>query len=195
MCSVKKTLKISLLYDYLLTYLHLLFSGRFRKQSNPAFGQPQGPHRLPPPGPAPAPSSTAENLTREIFSETVNRPSRRGSMTSLHQPKETTADVLPPERDSEYDQAVSKGMVANNQDRGSATVANRNDSYKKAKGGGNMRNYNSLPRLGKDRQRAAPISQQASMNDDPETRSLGEQRAAQRQRRGGQKGNDNCQMM
>ena len=123
-------------------------------------------------------------------------------MTSLNQPKETNTDILPPERDSEYDQAVSKGMASNNQDRGPSTIggANRNDSYKRAKGGvNNMRNYNSLPRLGKDKQRSAAISQQHYNNgsgNDPETRSLGDQRLANRQhRRGGQRGNDNCQMM
>ena len=140
-------------------------SGRFRKQPNQATpSQLQGPHRLPPPGPGlppPGSGATAANLTRDIFAETVNRPSRRGSMTSLNQPKDTN-DILPPERDSEYDQAVSKGMSAPNQDQARGgpnnTATNRNDSYKRAKGGsggggGNMRNYNSLPRLGKERQR------------------------------------------
>ena len=180
-------------------------SGRFRKQPNQATpSQLQGPHRQPPPGPGAgaaaggASNTSAANLTRDIFAETVNRPSRRGSMTSLNQPKETT-DILPPERDSEYDQAVSKGMGT-----GPPNATNRNDSYKRAKGGsGNMRNYNSLPRLGKERQQrgnahapsnAAPLSQ--GPRNDPETRSLGDQRLANRQhRRGGQRGNDNCQMM
>ena len=87
---------------------------------------------------------------------------------------------------------------------GPGNATNRNDSYKRAKGGGSgntMRNYNSLPRLGKERQRgfnqsnAAPPLSQGPRND-PETRSLGEQRLKHRQqRRGGQQGNDNCQMM
>ncbi len=160
-------------------------SGRFRRQSNQHTpSQLQGPHRQPP---APTTtlssnSNTEQSLTRDLFAEAVNRPSRgpsrRGSMNSLHQVKEN-ADVLPP--DSEYDQAVDKGMANN-----SAPPPSRQA----------MRNYNSLPRLGN---RQKQQQQQQRQQQDPETRSLGEPQGPStrsRQRRTGPRGkDDNCQMM
>ena len=148
-------------------------SGRFRRgqQNSATPPQLQGPHRMPPP-PANNTSATEQSLARDIFAESVNRPSRgpsrRGSMTSLNQPKDNH-ETLPP--DSEYDQAVNKVTM--------------NEARKRQQ---NMRNYNSLPRLGKRN-----VQNQAQHQQDPETRSLGDQKLANRRRP--RQGNDNCQMM
>lgn len=176
-------------------------SGRFRRQGNqqPVPSQLQGPHRVPPPPTSAAASSnmTEHSMTRDMFAEAVNRPSRgpsrRGSMTSLNQPKEP-ADFVP--ADSEYDQAVSKVMGGE----GEAPMPNRNDNYRRStKGFSAMRNYNSLPRMGHNRhqqqRQPAPPSNQQPNQMDPETRSLGEHRQRGPRRHQQRGGNDNCQMM
>ena len=196
-------------------------SGRFRKtsaggdQNNIPSQLLKGPHVVPP---APAPNaSTEQSVMRDIFAEAVNRPSRgpsrRGSMSSLNQTSASAAakpdDFLP--ADSEYDQAMS----ANYHDSGNGnnSKVGRTDSYRQAKnsaisssenaarGGNQMRNYNSLPRLGKGAKHSN--QQQRQPRNNPETRSLGpgdqdvQQPHARQQRRGGggRKGDDNCQMM
>ena len=171
-------------------------SGRFRKTSNQdqTPSQLKGPHIVPP---APATKAT-HDVTRDIFAEAVNRPSRRGSMSSLNQPtNRADNDILP--ADSEYDQAINS---SSNHAQEQSSKVGRTDSYKQAKnssindaGSRNMKNYNSLPRLGK----GTKHQNQGRGGGDPETRSLGE---GSRQRGrggggrgGGRKGDDNCQMM
>ena len=155
--------------------------------------QLKGPHIVPP---APATKAT-HDVTRDIFAEAVNRPSRRGSMSSLNQPTNRgDNDILP--ADSEYDQAINS---SSNHAQEQSSKVGRTDSYKQAKnssindGSRNMKNYNSLPRLGK----GTKHQNQERGGGDPETRSLGE---GSRQRGrggggrgGGRKGDDNCQMM
>ena len=184
-------------------------SGRFRRQNSQTTpSQLKGPHTLPPSGPpgaAPGPEFTEQSLTRDLFAETVNRSSsRRGSQTSLHQPKEST-ETLPP--DTEYEQAIHNSTTTK------VGRGGRNNSYKMAKGEmesrPGVRNYNSLPRLGgrknqQSRDQSVPHPRQnqagsaVTSPSDPETRSLGDQRQQRRQQRRGQQqrgNNDNCQMM
>ena len=172
-------------------------SGRFRKsQDNSTPSQLKGPHVLPPP---PATNNTEHAMMRDIFAEAVNRPSRRGSMSSLNQPSKGANDVLPD--DSEYAQAISANYA---QDQSNSKVG-RTDSYKQAKtssvtdeSGRQMRNYNSLPRLGKGGRQQQRVGRGGDPGgrqeaDDPETRSLGAGGRHPRQR--GKRGDDNCQMM
>ena len=147
-------------------------------------------------------------------------------MTSLNNQQASAASRPPDDlvilpADSEYDQAMS----ANYQhDPGlNSTKVGRTDSYRQAKnsaaamvavssstenaGGGHrghhqMRNYNSLPRLGKGAKHSNQQQQRPPKTNNPETRSLGlgedvQQQPHPRQQRrgGGRKGDDNCQMM
>ena len=168
-------------------------SGRFRKTTQDQTpSQLKGAHVVPPPAPAPKTSSTEQSVMRDIFAEAVNRPSRRGSMSSLNQQSSRANEILP--ADSEYDQAMSSNYV---QDQN--TKVGRTDSYRQAKNSSmtaddkRLNSYNSLPRLGKGAKHH-PQQSQPRERGDPETRSLGEG-AHNRQRRGGRKGDDNCQMM
>ena len=120
-------------------------------------------------------------------------------MSSLNQPSKGGNDVLPD--DSEYAQAISANYA---QDQSNSKVG-RTDSYKQAKtssvtdeSGRQMRNYNSLPRLGKGGRQQQRVGRGGDPGgrqeaDDPETRSLGAGGRHPRQR--GKRGDDNCQMM
>lgn len=162
-------------------------SGRFRKNPEAA-GELNYPSQLLPKGPHTVPSrpaaeessekqnksdSTEHSVARDLFAQAVNKPgpvkSGKISGSGHGQPF--------PHADNEYDQAVNK--------------VNRNDSYRRA---GQMRNYNSLPRLGNRKKdehvEPQPHMAAAASQSDPETRSLDGRR-----RRHQRPSNDNCQMM
>ena len=139
-------------------------------------------------------------------------------MTSLNNQQASASrppdDLVILPADSEYDQAMSANYQHDHPGLNSTKVG-RTDSYRQAKnsaaamenaGGGHrghqMRNYNSLPRLGKGAKHSNQQQQRPPKNN-PETRSLGlgedvqqQPHPRQQQRRGGgRKGDDNCQMM
>lgn len=158
-------------------------SGRFRKNPEAA-GELNYPSQLPK-GPHTVPSrpeessekqnksdSTEHSVARDLFAQAVNKP---GPVKSGKIAGSGSGQPFP-HADNEYDQAVNK--------------VNRNDSYRRA---GQMRNYNSLPRLGnrKKDEHVEPQPQVAAASQsDPETRSLDGRR-----RRHQRPSNDNCQMM
>ena len=160
-------------------------SGRFRKNPEEPSQLPKGPHTVPPrpeessETDAAAPpkqnkgDSTEHSVARDLFAQAVNKP----PAVSIKSGGKTAGSSSQPfpHADNEYDQAVNK--------------VNRNDSYRRA---GQMRNYNSLPRLGnrKKEEQVKPPHQIADNYTDPETRSLDGRR-----RRHQRPSNDNCQMM
>ena len=152
-------------------------SGRFRKSpggggSDMPSQLPRGPHKVPQPEAKVDP--TEQSVARDLFAQAVNRPA-----ASAKPPLPGQSVQSVPYNDNEYDQAVNK--------------VHRNDSYKQSAPVNQMRNYNSLPRLGnrqRDNPRGGIRTSSEQVNDrDPDTRSLDGRR---RQRRG-QK--NDCQMM
>ena len=158
-------------------------SGRFRKNTsgelNNSSQLPKGPHTVPRPEAGDEAHNesksdpTEQSVARDLFAQAmVHKPV---TATGKTETKAGTGQPFP-YADNEYDQAVNK--------------VNRNDSYRRA---GQVRNYNSLPRLGnrqKDQRAEAQQAEAVQGGADPETRSLDGRR-----RRHQRPSNDNCQMM
>jgi hypothetical protein len=185
-------------------------SGRFRKQPTGGGATPAeltGPHELPPPPPSlssrPVQQATEQSVMRDIFADAVNRPSRRGSMSSLAA-KNDTEEILP--ADHEYDQAISSGggySEPTKSSRKSTSSVGRTESYKQSKNvpavaddQRHLQNYNSMPRLGRGQRRPPPrrgdIGEPYDTgHQDPESRSLG----GRPRSRQGRQGDEQCKMM